>query len=218
MRTLRIAVLITLLAVAMTGTASASILATGSISFVNSVLSPGVGAGPYTGANLSTATLINLDNLGRGLISSSGGDFMCPKSNCVPALGDSLLSPPINIETTAPASFTAPLGLYANFLTFGDNTIGPGSTRYHFTVTSSTVGSTGPNELTVQALGTFHDDLGFYSDNVGALTLSLTQTGGVGTAVSLSGTFSTTAAPEPTTLVLFGGALVALGVIRRKKA
>jgi len=72
MKALHTALFAAVLGLALTGTGSASILATGSISFTEVVLS-------YTGATLQTATFVTLDVSGGppGRINSTTGDFNC---------------------------------------------------------------------------------------------------------------------------------------------
>ena len=111
-----------------------------------------------------------------------------------------------------------PLTSYLNFVQWGDGT---NTTRYSFSVLSSTSASLSTDTLTVFASGTFRDSLNVYATNDASLTMNFTQNGGGGgsgngNAISLAGTISTLAAPEPATLFMFGGALIGLGLMRRK--
>ena len=216
MKALQTAFLVTLLALTLTGSASASIFASGSISFVDVVFG-------YTGASLSVATNIELDLGGLGhtgnITSTSGSPFNCPQANCTPSLFDSPTPAPSQItELTTPSIFNVPLTSYLNFVQWGDGT---NATRYSFSVLSSTSASLSTDTLTVFASGTFRDSLNVYATNNASLTMNFTQNGGGGgsgngNAISLAGTISTLAAPEPATLFMFGGALIGLGLMRRK--
>src|ERR1039458_2313874 len=92
MKAIQIAFLTTVLGLALTGTASASILATGSISFTEVVLT-------YTGANLPVATSVTLDNSGGppGRVTSTTGVF-----NCTGGIGVPVGCSPSQADTPAP--------------------------------------------------------------------------------------------------------------------
>jgi PEP-CTERM motif len=100
------------------------------------------------------------------------------------------------------------------------------SSRFTFTATSasSSTATLGNSDfLNVGYTGTFTDSLGFYSPATASLSLSFNQTGGSTGNVTYSGTFATppaptTGAPEPASMVLFGSALVGIGIFRRKRA
>lgn len=86
---------------------------------------------------------------------------------------------------------------------------------------STTGGSTG---VDVYYTGLLSDSLSVYTaGQVASLSLSFTQTGGPSGPVGAGGTFATppaappTGTPEPTTMALFGSALVGLGFFGRKR-
>jgi hypothetical protein len=212
MKALQTAFLTTVLGLALTATASASIFATGSISFTEVVAS-------YTGANLPVATFVTLDVSGGapGRINSTTGVFNCTSAGvplgCSPSQADIPVPTPAQyMAITTPTTFAIPLSSF--LFQWGDGT---NTTRYSFTETSSSAFSGAPNTRGITANGTFHDTLGFYSDNTATLIMNLTQAGGPGHSISLSGTIETTAAPEPTGMaLLLGSALIGLGLVRRK--
>ena len=214
MKALQIAFLTTVLGLALTATASASILATGSISFTEVVLS-------YTGANLPVATFVTLDVSGGppGRINSTTGVFNCTSAGvplgCSPSQADTPTPTPAQYEAmTTPTTFAIPLSSF--LFQWGDGTVA-GATRYSFTETSSSAFSGAADTRGILANGTFHDTMGMYFDNTATLIMNLTQAGGPGHSISLAGTIETTAAPEPTGMaLLLGSALIGLGLVRRK--
>jgi hypothetical protein len=83
---------------------------------------------------------------------------------------------------------------------------------------TSSIGNT--DFLNVSYNGFFSDSGGLYNVGSASLSLTFTQTGGVTGAVGYAGTFATpptSGAPEPATMAMLGGALVALGVAGRKR-
>jgi hypothetical protein len=180
------------------------LVANGSIAFTDFVTS-------YTGVNLSSATGITLLQSGGSITAATGTPFACTQADC---------SPVTSATFTLPTTFSVPLGAYSNFVVWGDGTVA-GATRYSFSVLLSSASSTGPDDLTIEATGTFVDALGVYDTSDASLLFNFTQTGGPGNAISGSGTIHTPAsfqlAPEPGTMIMLGGALVGLGLIRRKK-
>src|ERR1019366_2378842 len=212
MKAIQIAFLTTVLGMPLTGTASASILATGSISFTEVVLT-------YAGANLPVATSVTLDTSGGppGRINSTTGVFNCPQLGCSPSQADP--GPPTQLQVTAitmPLTFSIPLTSSGFELWWGDGTVA-GATRYSFTETSSSSFSGAANTLGITANGIFADTGGLYSTNSATLIMNLTQTGGPGTGISLAGTIETHATPEPAGMaLLLGSTLIGLGLVRRK--
>jgi hypothetical protein len=215
MKALQTAFLVTVLGLALTATASASIFATGSISFTEVVLS-------YTGANLPVATSVTLDTSGGppGRINSTTGVFNCTGGigvpvGCSPSQADTPVPTPAQYSAmTTPTTFAIPLSSF--LFQWGDGTVA-GATRYSFTETSSSAFSGAADTRGILANGTFHDTMGMYFDNTATLIMNLTQAGGPGHSISLAGTIETTAAPEPTGMaLLLGSALIGLGLVRRK--
>ena len=214
MKALQIAFLTTVLGLALTATASASILATGSISFTEVVLS-------YTGANLPVATFVTLDVSGGppGRINSTTGVFNCTSAGvplgCSPSQADTPTPTPAQYEAmTTPTTFAIPLSSF--LFQWGDGTVA-GATRYSFTETSSSSFSGAANTVGITANGIFADTGGLYSTNSATLIMNLTQTGGPGTGISLAGTIETHATPEPAGMaLLLGSTLIGLGLVRRK--
>src|ERR1035437_6475296 len=149
------------LGLAMASTASAGLLATGSVAFSSDVAS-------YVGATLAPATSITVSS-GAGTITGTGGlPFHCPQADCTPIPSATFINP---------TTFTVPLSAYANFVEWGDGLV-TGVSRYQFTVTSSFVDRTSPNALIIYAAGLFHDNLGTYNDATASLMYELTQVGG----------------------------------------
>jgi hypothetical protein len=205
MRAVQTAFLTAILVLALSSTASAGIIANGSVAFSDFVSS-------YVGATLSVATSITLVS-SAGIITGHTG---------TPFGGGADNSPLGSPTVTTPTTFAVPLSSFPSFIVWGDGTGGANNTRYTFSVSpGSTTSFTSPNDLTISAVGTFHDTLGVYNDGTASMIFSFTQTGGPGNAISGSGTIQTPQAfnlvPEPETTILLGGALLAIGLLRRKK-
>ena len=180
------------LGLALSSTASAGIIANGSVAFSDFVAS-------YVGATLSVATSITLSSSAGIITGHSGTPF-----------GGGVDSTPLGSATvTTPITFTVPLASYPSFIVWGDGTSGANLTRYSFSITGgSTTSFTSPNDLTISAVGTFHDSLGVYNDGTASMIFSFTQTGGPGNSISGSGTIQTPQAfqlvPEPETMLSVG--------------
>src|ERR1019366_542235 len=133
MKAFQIAFLTTVLGLALTATASASIFATGSISFTEVVAS-------YTGADLPSATSVTLDLSGGapGRINSTTGVFNCTGGigvpvGCSPSQADTPTPTPAQYEAlTTPTTFAIPLTSF--LFQWGEGTT---PIRYSFTETSS---------------------------------------------------------------------------------
>jgi hypothetical protein len=206
MKAIHTAIMTVMLGLALTSSASAGIVANGSVAFSDFVAS-------YVGATLSVATSITLSSASGIVTGATGTPFACVQSACTPVT---------SATVTTPTTFTVPLSSYANYLVWGDGTGGANNTRYTFSITGgSTSSNTFANDLTITAVGTFHDNLGVYNNGTASLILSFTQSGGPGNAISGSGTIQTPQAfdlaPEPETMLLMGGALLGIGLLRRKK-
>ena len=186
----------------MASTASAGIVASGSIAFSMSVASY-TWSGPQ---NLQNATSITLSST-TGIITSETGIFLCGVSPCTPNL---------SLATFLVNPFAAPPASGPIFLDFDSTNLN----RYQFTVTGSLPPDrSSSNALVLYLTGTFHDAGGTYNDGSASVILDFTQTGGPNNAISGSGTFQTPSGfvPEPATMAMLGSALIGLGILGRKR-
>src|SRR5260370_35810413 len=146
MKAIQTCFLTAVLGLALSSTASAGIVANGSVAFTEFVAS-------YTGATLSVATSITLLTSPLGMITGRTG---------TPCLSGGADSTPLGSPAvTTPTTFTDPLAAYPNFIVWSDVTDLVGhATRYTFSVTGgSTTSSTSADELTIDAVVTFHQPL-----------------------------------------------------------
>ena len=124
MKSIQTAFLTAVLVLALSSTASAGIVANGSVAFSDFVAS-------YVGATLSVATSITLSTASGLVTSATGTPFACVQSNCTPTS---------SATVTTPSTFAVPLSSYANYLVWGDGGTGADATRY--TLFEVTGGST----------------------------------------------------------------------------
>src|ERR1017187_5049359 len=188
-------ILTAVLGLAMASTASAGIVASGSIAFSMSVASY-TWSGPQ---NLQNATSITLSST-TGIITSETGIFLCGVSPCTPNL---------SLATFLVNPFAAPPASGPIFLDFDSTNLN----RYQFTVTGSLPPDrSSSNALVLYLQGTFQDAGGTYNNGSASVILDFTQTGGPNNAISGSGTFQTPSGfvPEPATMAMLGSALIAL--------
>ena len=195
-------ILTAVLGLAMASTASAGIVASGSIAFSMSVASY-TWSGPQ---NLQNATSITLSST-TGIITSETGIFLCGVSPCTPNL---------SLATFLVNPFAAPPASGPIFLDFDSTNLN----RYQFTVTGSLPPDrSSSNALVLYLQGTFQDAGGTYNNGSASVILDFTQTGGPNNAISGSGTFQTPSGfvPEPATMAMLGSALIGLGIFGRKR-
>jgi hypothetical protein len=155
--------------------------------------------GANTGVTTDVTTTTSFPDVTSISLGSLGGDFAS-------------IAPPASLGT-GPIDFTS-----ATSFDFSDAGLGS------FAASSvSSLGTTG-SSATWQVKGIF--TLGTdWSNDGGTLnateTWALSQTGGAGSVISMSGTFNSppvvTKTPEPATLALVGAGLAGLGALRRRK-
>jgi hypothetical protein len=162
-------------------------------------------------ATTITLPALNIVNTVPPINVVSPNDFFCTGTNtatCVAAGSNVTLNPLTFSLMTGPVSLP-------NFLVFSSSTTP--ANRYTFSPTSETVAvNSTTRSVSAFFLGTFHDLSGTFADNGADVSFSFTQAAVSGT-VNGSGTFSTPPIPEPTTLTLLASALVAVGLVGRKR-
>src|SRR5260370_39720139 len=203
MKAIQTCFLTAVLGLALSSTASAGIVANGSVAFTEFVAS-------YVGANLSVATSITLRTSPLGTIMDRTG---------MPFLSGGADSTPLGSQiVTSPITFTDPLAAYPNFIVWGDGTGGANNIRYTFSVTGSTKSNNTANDLQITAVGTFHDNLGVYNDGTASLILNFNQAGGPGNSIGGSGSLpkprGLDLSPVPLRIGLLGGAWLGNGGVR----
>jgi hypothetical protein len=93
---------------------------------------------------------------------------------------------------------------------------GVSADRYGFLATGPGVVTTPlPGFLLISYAGNFTDANGFFFGQSGAVSFTFTQAS-PGATVAETASFSTPAAPEPASMALIGGGLIAIGLVARK--
>ena len=88
--------------------------------------------------------------------------------------------------------------------------------RYEFISTGQGVVLASPGFVNITYDGQFTDAAGFFNTQTARVTITFTQAG-PGGATFEGGSFSTPAVPEPASMALIGGGLVAIGLVARQK-